>query len=93
MQNNGGRCQQMISFQKFVDSAQKCFALLPQINFPIDNLKWDRIQAIFLNLFYFKWQTRRNRLQVTGQILPFTGHKNKRSSEISYLLRSVQLAI
>ena len=44
-----------------VDSTQQCFALLPQKNFPANNLNfhwswrwWDRIQAIFLNLFYFK---------------------------------------
>ena len=38
---------------------QQCFALLPQINFLANNLNfhwrwWDWIQAIFLNLFYFK---------------------------------------
>ena len=40
----------------------ECFALLPQVNFPANNLNfhwtwrwWDRIQAIFLNLFYFTW--------------------------------------
>ena len=39
---------------------QQCFALLPQMNFPADNLnlherwRWrDQIQAIFLNFFYF----------------------------------------
>ena len=48
--------------QKFVDNPQQCFALVPQVNCPINNLNfhwrwrwWDRIQAIFLNLFYFKW--------------------------------------
>ena len=37
-----------------------CFVLLPQINFPANDLNfhwrwrwWDWIQAIFLNLFYF----------------------------------------
>ena len=35
-----------------------CFTLLPQVNFPANNFHWrwrwwDRIQAIFLNLFYF----------------------------------------
>ena len=64
-------CQQTFCFQKFVDITQQCFALLPQVNFPANNLSfhwrwrwWDRIQAIFLNLFYFttltfesgKWQ-------------------------------------
>ena len=49
-----------ICFQKFVDNIQQCFALLPQVNFPSNNLNfhwksrwWDQIQAIFLNLFYF----------------------------------------
>ena len=39
---------------------QECFTLLPQVNFYALNLNfhwrwmwWDRIQAIFLNLFYF----------------------------------------
>ena len=39
---------------------RQCFALLPQVNFPANNLNfhrrwrwWDRIQAIFLNPFYF----------------------------------------
>ena len=33
-QNIAGRCQQTFCFQKFVDIAQQCFALLPQVNFP-----------------------------------------------------------
>ena len=44
----------------FVDITEHCFALLPQVNFPTDNLnfhwrlrRWDQIQAIFLNFFYF----------------------------------------
>ena len=44
----------------FVDITQQCFVLLTQVNFPANNLNfhwsrrwWDRIQAIFLNLFYF----------------------------------------
>ena len=44
----------------FVGIIQQCFALLPQVNFPANNLNfhwrwrwWDRIHAIFLNLFYF----------------------------------------
>ena len=55
-----GKCQQTFCFQKFVDITQQCFALLPQVNFTANNLNfhwrwrwWDRIQAIFLNLFYF----------------------------------------
>ena len=42
---------------------KQCFALLPQVNFPANNLNfhwswrwWDRIQVIFLNLFYFNWR-------------------------------------
>ena len=49
-----------IENKKFVDITQQCFALLPQVNFPANNLNfhwrwrwWDRIKAIFLNLFYF----------------------------------------
>ena len=41
---------------------QQCFALLPQVNFPANNLNfhwrwrwWDWIQAIFLYLFYFMY--------------------------------------
>ena len=37
--------------------------LFPKVNFPANNLNfhwmcrwWDQIQAIFLNLFYFKWE-------------------------------------
>ena len=59
-QNIAGWCQQTFCFQKFVDNAQQCFAFTPQANFPAHNLNfhwmwrwWDRIQAIFLNLFYF----------------------------------------
>ena len=53
-----GWCQQTFWFQKFVDNAQQCFALLFQVKFPANNLnfswRWrDWIQAIFLNLFYF----------------------------------------
>ena len=41
-------------------TTQQCFALLHEVNFPVNNLNfpwrgrlWDRIQAIFFNLFYF----------------------------------------
>ena len=34
-------------------NAQQCFAFTPQANFPAHNLRFDRMQAIFLNLFYF----------------------------------------
>ena len=45
--------------KKFVNITQQCFALLPQGNFPAHDLnfhwRWrNQIQAIFLNLFYFK---------------------------------------
>ena len=46
--------------QKVCCINQQCFALLPQVNFPANNLnfhwrwrQWDQIQAIFLHLFYF----------------------------------------
>ena len=60
MQNIAGLCQQTFENKKFVDITQQCFALLPQVNFPSNNLNfqwswrwWDWIQAIFLNIFYF----------------------------------------
>ena len=44
---------------KFVDITQQCFALLPQVNLPDNNLNfhwrwrwWDQNQANLLNLFY-----------------------------------------
>ena len=44
--------------KNFVDITKQCFALLPQVNFPANNLNfhwrwrwWDHIQAIFLNFF------------------------------------------
>jgi hypothetical protein len=47
-------CQQSFEKKKFVDITQQCFALLPQVNFPANNLNfhwrwkwWDQIQAIF----------------------------------------------
>ena len=45
--------------KKFVHITQQGFAVLPQVNFPANSLnfqwRWcDQIQAIFLNLFYFK---------------------------------------
>ena len=38
MQNIAGRFQQAFENKKFVDITQQCFALLPQVNFPADNL-------------------------------------------------------
>ena len=58
-----GHCQQTFEYKKFIDINQQCFALFPQVNFPTNNLNfhlswswWYQIQAIFLNLFYFKWK-------------------------------------
>ena len=47
-----GRCQQTFENKKFADITLQCFALLPQVNFPTNNLNlhwrwWDWIQAIF----------------------------------------------
>ena len=60
-QNIAGHCQHTFE-KKFDDIPQQCFALLPQVNFHANNLNfhwrwrwWDRIQAIFLNLFYFNF--------------------------------------
>ena len=57
-----GHCQQTFETKKFVVIAQQCFALLPRVNFFAHNLNfhrwwrsWDRIQAIFLKLAYFKY--------------------------------------
>ena len=59
-QNIAGHCQQMFVIKMFVDITQQCFAVLPQVNFPANNLNfhwrwrwWDWIQTIFLNLFNF----------------------------------------
>ena len=55
-----GDVNKLFCFQKFVNNAQQYFSLLPQANFPANNLNfhwrwrwWDWIQAIFLSLFYF----------------------------------------
>ena len=47
--------------KKFVDNTQQCFAFTPQAKFPAHNLNfhwkwrwWVGIQAIYLNIFYFK---------------------------------------
>ena len=63
IQSMGGkvclRCKQTFENKKFVDTIQQCFAILPQVNFPANNLNlrrwrwWDQIQTIFLNLFHF----------------------------------------
>ena len=36
----GGRCQQTFENKKFVEITQLCFALLPQVNFPANNLNF-----------------------------------------------------
>ena len=55
--------------KQFVDIPQQCFALLLKVNFPANILNfhwrwrwWDWIQAIFLNLFYFKKRVHRGTL-------------------------------
>ena len=47
-----GVVNKLLKNKKFVDITQQCFALLPQVNFPANNLNfhwsrrwWDRIQA------------------------------------------------
>ena len=59
-QNIAGCCQQTFENKKFVDISLQSFTLLPQVNFPANNLNlnwrwrwWYQIQIIFLNLFYF----------------------------------------
>ena len=39
-QNIAGRCQQTFENKKFVEITQQCFALLPQLNFPANNLNF-----------------------------------------------------
>ena len=39
-QNTAGRCQQTFENKKYVDITQQCFALLPQVNFPANNLNF-----------------------------------------------------
>ena len=60
--NKAKHCWMMSTnfFFQIVDNTQQCFAFTTQVNFPTNNLDfhwrwrwWDRIQAIFLNLFYF----------------------------------------
>jgi hypothetical protein len=40
MQKIAGRCQQTFEIKKFVDITQQCFALLPEVNFPANNLNF-----------------------------------------------------
>ena len=39
-QNIAGRCQQTFENKKFADITQQCFALLPQVNFPVNNVNF-----------------------------------------------------
>ena len=39
-QNIAERCQQTSEKKKFVDISQQCFALLPKVNFPANNLNF-----------------------------------------------------
>ena len=39
-QNIAGRCHQTFENKKFVDMTQQCFVLLPQVNFPANNLNF-----------------------------------------------------
>ena len=54
------KCKTLLGFvKKFIDITQQCFAPLPQVKYPTNNLNfhwrwWDWIQAIFLNFFCFK---------------------------------------
>ena len=55
-----GIVNKLLKNKKFVNITQQYFALLPHLNFPANNLNfhwrwrwWDRIQAIFINIFYF----------------------------------------
>ena len=88
-------------FLKFVDITLQYVALLPQVNFPANNLnfhwrwRWlDQIQAIFLNLFYFKWNqansSKSEGLNIYFSILLYDGkpglllskHKNSKICQI-----------
>ena len=53
-----GCCQQTFKYKEFVANSQQCFSFMYASSKPFHNLNfhwrwWDRIQAIFLNLFYF----------------------------------------
>ena len=57
-----GIANKLFKTKSFVDITQQCFALLPQVKFPPNNLNfhwrrgwWDWIQAIFLDFRYFRW--------------------------------------
>ena len=41
-QNNAGRCQQTFENKMFVVITQQCFALTPEVNFPVHNLNFHR---------------------------------------------------
>ena len=53
MQNIAGHCQQTFENKKFVDATQQCFTLLPQVNFPDNNLNfYYRLQVMRSNPGY-----------------------------------------
>ena len=60
-----GIVNKLLKIKSLLTSPSQCFALLPQVNFPANNLNfylrwrwWDQIKDIFLNLFYFNvWRT------------------------------------
>ena len=55
-QNIAGRCQQTFESKKFGDVTQKCFALLPQVNFPANDLnfhcRWKMIEIVYLCIWW-----------------------------------------
>ena len=61
-----GIVNKLLKTKKYVDITKQCFASLPQVDFPANSLNfhwrwrwWDRIQAIFLTLFYFNLLTKK----------------------------------
>ena len=49
-QNIVGHCQQTFENKKFVDITQQCFALLPQVDFPVNNLNFTEGEGIKFKL-------------------------------------------
>ena len=50
MKNIAEHCQQTFENKKFVDIPQQCFALLPQVNFPANNLNFTEGEGIEFRL-------------------------------------------
>ena len=96
-QNIAGWCQQTFCFQNFVDNAQQCFACTPQTNFPAHSLNfhwrwWDRLQAIFLNHFYFNPMTPKTyRVHLITKVLICSSFKNFNSSKFNFSTVVVRL--